>query len=261
MAPVVGWPFGSRPAVSNPFVRRLEHGAALADADRRALSHLVRNARTVRARHVLAVEGDRVPRMLVVLAGWACRCKTLVGGRCQITDLLLPGDACHLHTGTLARTDHAVEALTPCTVAEVDPAELLALLDRSPGASRALWWSSLQTDSMLREALVNNGRRRAEVRLAHLICEVQARLSAVGLVEESATGDRFVWPLTQTDLAEVTSMTPVHANRMMKTLRETGLIVDDRRTMRVPDAAQLAAFCGFRSDYLHLTSGSAPLAA
>ena len=236
--------------MSNPFVRRLEYGAALNDADRAALAHLTRNVGNYDPRSVLVPEGEPTPHMLVVLAGWACHYKLVRGGGQQITDLLLPGDACHPHAVLLDRADHGFTALTACRVAEVDPAELARVLDEQPAVRRAVRWSTLQTESILREAITNIGQRQAEPRIAHLICEVRARLAAVGLVND----ETFAWPLTQGDTADTTGLTAVHVNRVLKALRALELFDLEGRRMRVPDPARLAAHCDFQPGYLHLTS-------
>lgn len=238
-------------AVSNPFLRRLAHGAPLTAAECAALVGLTRSQRSVGPRRSLVVEAEPVPRGLVVLEGWACRSKVLRDGQRQITDLLLPGDIHLQHAGLSEHAGHALDTLSTCTIAEIDPGQLAALIERWPGVARALRWSSLQTESILREALTNNGRRSASRRLAHLICEILARLRAVGMVDDGG----FAWPLTQDDLGDVTSMTSVHVNRMVKELRTAGLIVLARRRMTVLDAERLAASCDFRPEYLHLAPG------
>jgi CRP-like cAMP-binding protein len=232
----------------NRLISKLAYGAALTEGDHTCLNHLIRRTRAVEPRRTLVSEGDAVPRVLVMLEGWACRSKLLSTGHRLITDLILPGDISHVQTNLLGYADHSVTTLTGGLVAEIDPAEIPEALERWPGVARALRWSSLQTDSILRQALVNNGRRMAAPRIAHLICEVRARLQAVG--ESIEPG--FAWPMTQDDLADVTGMTPVHANRSLRVLRDDGLILLERRRMSVPDPDRLAAACEFRPDYLHL---------
>lgn len=234
--------------MQNRLIRKLVHGANLTEGDRTCLNHLIRRTRAVEPHRILVAEGESAPRTLVMLEGWACRSKLLSGGQRLITDLVLPGDISHVQTNLLGYADHSVTTLTGGIVAEIDPAEIPVALDSSPTLARALRWSSLQTDSILRQALINNGRRMAAPRIAHLICEVRARLQAV---DEPVEGD-FPWPLTQDDLADVTGMTPVHANRSLRLLRDNGLILLERRRMCVPDPERLAAFCEFRPDYLHL---------
>lgn len=236
--------------MSDPFVRRLEHGAILTVGDRAALNDLTRFRRSIDGRRSLVQEGDDASRVRIVLAGWACRWKGLSNGQRQITELLLPGDVCHAHSGMLLRSDHAIATLSTCIMAEADPSELAVLLDQWPMARQALRWSSLQTDSILRTALVNNGQRQAEQRLAHLICEILARLQAVGLAQDGT----FDWPLTQGDVGEIASMTSVHVNRTFRKLRGDGLVSLHKRRMTIPDVARLATSCDFQPDYLHLNA-------
>ncbi len=237
-----------RPTLSRRLFRKLAYGAVLSEGDRACLTQLIRRTRAVEPRQTLVAEGESVPRVLVMLEGWACRSKLLSSGHRLITDLILPGDISHVQSNLLGYADHSATTLTGGRVAEIDPAEIPEALERWPGLSRAVRWSSLQTDSLLRQALINNGRRLAAPRIAHLICEVRARLQAV----DEPVADGFEWPLTQDDLADTTGMTPVHANRSLRLLRDNGLIVLERRRMQIPDPDLLAAYCEFRPDYLHL---------
>lgn len=235
--------------MSDPFVQRLANsGNGLADGDCAALAHLTRNARSFDAGDILAREGEPVARMLVMLNGWALRYQITDDGQRQIIALILPGDACHLHAMALAVADHDIVTATSCRVAEVAPYELARLIEERPAVLHALQWSCLQNESILRAGLTNIGRRRADRRIAHLLCEIHARLQAVGLVEDG----RFAWPLTQNEVADATGMTNVHVNRSYKELHVAKLFTLKNRCMHVPDVERLAAFGGFRSDYLRL---------
>ncbi|WP_246740643.1 helix-turn-helix domain-containing protein [Bradyrhizobium sp. LCT2] len=64
------------------------------------------------------------------------------------------------------------------------------------------------------------GSRPALPRVAHLICELAARLEIVGLLE----GSRFRLPLTQADFAEACGLSIVHMNRTIQELRRKDLI-------------------------------------
>jgi CRP-like cAMP-binding protein len=103
-------------------------------------------------------------------------------------------------------------------------------------------------EAVLREWLVNMGRRPADQRIAHMFCEVRRRLDAVGLAPD-ATMD---FPLSQTDLADSAGLSPVHVNRMIQQLRDEGLISWRGRVLQVLDVGALEAFAGFDPNYLHL---------
>lgn len=55
--------------------------------------------------------------------------------------------------------------------------------------------------------------------MAHLFCETQTRLEAVGLADR----DGFDVPLTQAELADVLDLSSVHVNRTLTSLRSAGL--------------------------------------
>jgi CRP-like cAMP-binding protein len=64
--------------------------------------------------------------------------------------------------------DHNIATLSRCTVVNIPRARILAMLER-PAIARALWWATLVDEAVLREWLVNIGRRDAAQRIAHLL--------------------------------------------------------------------------------------------
>ena len=68
----------------------------------------------------------------------------------------------------------------------------------------------------------------------------------VGLVTDNA----FHFPLTQPDIGEVTGLTGVHVNRVLRWLRNRGLFVLDKRRMQILDYDGLARLGEFDPDYL-----------
>lgn len=86
--------------------------------------------------------------------------------------------------------------------------------------AQVLLLSVLVDEGTLREWLVNLGRREATGRVAHLMCELLARLRVVGLVSD----DGYRLPITQRELADTTGISAVHANRVLQKLPRDGLI-------------------------------------
>jgi predicted transcriptional regulator len=66
-------------------------------------------------------------------------------------------------------------------------------------------------------------------------------------------------PLTQSDVAEATGMTPVHVNRMIQELRARGLIRWKGREVEVLDMEALCDVAMFNPNYLHLNREGAHL--
>jgi CRP-like cAMP-binding protein len=81
-----------------------------------------------------------------------------------------------------------------------------------------------------------------------LLCEVFARLQAIGLTR----GDTCEFPLTQTDIADSTGLTPVHVNRMVQALRKDGLIELRDKRLHMRDPANLRRVAMVNPAYLRL---------
>ena len=58
--------------------------------------------------------------------------------------------------------------------------------------------------------------------------------------------------MTQEQLADATGLTPVHVNRTLKALEVEGLIVRNKRFIKIPDWEWLRDLSGFNDLYLHL---------
>ena len=144
--------------------------------------------------------------------------------------------------------DHSIGTITPVRIAALSREGLTKTFATCPRISAALWWSSMQEESMLRERIVSLGRRDARGRIAYLLCELFWRYTAMGL----AQGEVFHLPLTQTELGDALGLTPVHVNRVLRDFRECRLIVVERRLLRMLDVAGLQGIAGFSKDYLHL---------
>jgi CRP-like cAMP-binding protein len=230
-----------------PLIRKLETVGGLSDADKDTLDDLCRDVREFGARRNIIREGDRPDYVHLVISGWAARYKLVRDGQRQITAFLLPGDFCDLHITVLGHMDHSIIALTPVRLACI-PAKVMEQLPfERPALTRALWWSTLVDEAVLREWLVSAGRRNAHQALAHLLCELHTRLRRVGMVHD----DRFELPVTQEDLADALGMTPVHVNRMLKRLRKEQLIQIFDRKVTILDSEGLCAVAGFDPSYLH----------
>jgi CRP-like cAMP-binding protein len=196
----------------------------------------------------ISKQGDRPDYVHVMLRGWAARYKTLAGGSRQIVDFVIPGDFCDLHVTLLREMDHGIVALTPCAVARINHTRIDALTSENSRIVRAMWWSALVDQAVLREWVLNVGRRDAFGRVGHLLCEPHFRMLRVGLVE----ADCLSFPITQEELADATGLTAVHVNRTLQRLRSNGFIELLRRTLTLLDVPALQEAVGFDPSYLHV---------
>ena len=228
-------------------IRKLECFGPLAEEDKALLRSVPVRERKVGARADIIAEGESPNDVHLILSGFACRYKLIRNGRRQIVAYLLPGDFCDLHVYNLGVMDHGIATLSYCSVVDLPRESILKLLER-PSLSRSLEMATLVDEAILREWVTNIGARRAELRIAHLFCELHARMKAVGLVKD----ETFELPVTQQELAETTGLSTVHINRSLQSLRADRLIELKSGTLHIPDIRKLKEISGFMPTYLHL---------
>src|SRR4051812_3132952 len=219
--------------MSNPFIRKPEHGATLSGVERAVLEALTLSRRSVSARRDIAVY-DNTDRVYLVMSGIAGRYKTLLQGGRRIVSFAVPGDLCRMHVSGSAARDLRLGALTPCSVVDIPRAKLSDLIETHLGIARAMRWLTLMELSRAREWLVNDSRP-ADKRLAHHFCELLVCLQAVGRAGENSFG----FGISQTDLADAMGISQVHINRVLQMLRAGDLIVWSKSVLAIPDVARL----------------------
>jgi CRP-like cAMP-binding protein len=204
--------------------------------------------RRYRADETIVAAHERVRVCTILLSGVACRARDFDDGRRQITELHVAGDYMDLHSFTLKTLDHEVLALSDCTVALVPHEAVQRITEEWPHLARVYWFSTNVDAAIHREWAVSLGRRNALESMAHLFCELHARLGLVDLV----ASDGYDLPLTQADLAECLGMTSVHANRTLKDLRRDGLADFRDGRVTIPNVPRLRAAAQFDPAYLYL---------
>jgi len=192
--------------------------------------------------------GEELNYSTLLLDGLLGRYKDLKNGQRQITHVHVAGDFADLHGFTLKRLDHSLLALTPCTVARAAHTRLRDITERMPHLTRVMWFSTNVDAAIHREWEVSLGRRSAIQRAAHLFCELHVRLGVVGLAEEN--GYRLA--ISQAELAECLGLTPVHVNRVLRDLRERGLVEFRGGRVSFQDLPSLKRLAEFDPGYLYL---------
>ncbi|WP_277971538.1 Crp/Fnr family transcriptional regulator, partial [Sphingomonas echinoides] len=145
--------------------------------------------------------------------------------------------------------DHSVQTLTESDVAFIPREAIRKLAFERPNVGMAMWHDSLVDASIFREWIANVGRRDAQTRIAHLLCEFSLRLKIAGLGEPT----NYELPMTQEQLGDCVSLTTVHVNRTLKALESANLIArSTSRGIIIGDWKKLAYAADFDSTYLHL---------
>lgn len=241
---------GGRPSQEELQVlfRRMRWSADVTTASEAAISDMFQKTERIREYRIALRRGQSVDQSVLVIEGLICRYRDFPNGARQITALYVPGDFVDLASYTLKRTDQDVLALTNCTLAVAPHEAIAGTLEREPGLATLLWLMTSIDANVSREWELSLGQRNALERTAHLFCELHARLELVGLADKTS----FALPLTQVELSQCLAISPVHANRVLRELRERHLLQFSRRTVQIDDPAGLRKLAGFDPAYLHV---------
>ena len=200
------------------------------------------------AGRTLVRSGTTLSASTLLIEGIVCRYKDLADGQRQIMELHVAGDFVDLHGFLLKRLDHNIGSITPVRVALVPHDAIRGITETHPHLGRMLWFSTLLDAAIHREKILSIGRRSAVARIAQILCELLVRLRLVGLADEKG----YQLPLTQADLADVTGLTSVHVNRMLKKLRDEKLLTFRGGRVTIGDWEGLQRVAEFDPTYLHL---------
>jgi len=225
----------------------LEKLEPLSPEEKRLLDQLSSPARTVGVQETIIHQGERVEYSTLLLEGFAYRYRLLSEGRRQILSFQIPGDFIDLHSFLLKTMDHAVSTLTACKLVFVPHSTLRHITENYPRLTRALWCDVAADGAMFREWMVGIGRRSAQARIAHIICETLYRLRAVGL----AGRNKYSLPVRQSELADAVGLSPVHVNRVLQDFRRAGILESGRGQLVVRDLVRLCEIGDFEPTYLH----------
>jgi CRP-like cAMP-binding protein len=220
----------------------------LSDDDRNLIARLPLTLRNFAPGQDIARIGESVQECWLVVDGYLYRHKESSDGRRQILSVYVPGDIPDLATLYLPQMDHTLSALGPAAVASVSHAALNDVLLSSPPLLKMVQREMLVDAAISREWVLNIGTRQALARVAHVLCEIATRLRTVGLARDLS----LTLPMSQSDLAEATGISTVHANRVVQELRARGTIEWRNRTLKILDWDGLVATGDFSPGYLHL---------
>jgi CRP-like cAMP-binding protein len=221
---------------------------ALTESEHTALEAAASGTISYAAKRIIVRERAPLNHCTLLLSGFVERFKDTSEGRRQILALHVPGDFVDLHSYPLKYLEHSVAALTPVTVATFPHESIRALTARSATLTELLWRSTLIDAATNRQWIVSIGSRGAAARLAHLFCEMFLRMERIGMTQ----GHDYDLPVTQIDLADACGLTAVHANRMLRHLRERGLVEFRQGVVRILNWDRLRDYAEFDPGYLFL---------
>ena len=220
--------------------------ASLASDEITYLNKVPTSSCSFASRTIIVEEGRPVSGIIGIVSGWAACMRNLVDGRRQIIGFVLPGD---ILDGSWSGREHIGQSVVAMNTVEaimIPESVVVEIPNRCPNLNTALTKQASRNYAILEEHTVRLGRRTAIEKIAHLLLEIDHRLSAVQLSDNG----RFVVEATQQELADALGLTSVHVNRTLKMLREQGLIAVHGRLIALKDRARLTELAEFGVEYL-----------
>jgi CRP-like cAMP-binding protein len=127
--------------------------------------------------------------------------------------------------------------LSSAVIERIHHTQLQEAYSRDADIANRCLWQIIEEERRLHSWVFALGQGSAEERLALLLIDLRGRLTASGNVPEGAL--TFECPLTQVQIGEHLGITPVHANRVVRSFRERGIAVFRNGKVSIQNFAEL----------------------
>jgi CRP-like cAMP-binding protein len=229
-------------------VRKLRPLVELTSDELDALRSVQVQIRSLEGNTTFVNTGEKPTLCCLILSGFAYRYRILDSGRRQIFSIHIPGDIPDLQSLFIDKMDHSIGTLNPVTVGLIHIEAIRQIITRYPRIAGLLWRETLVDAAISRAWMARIGRRNADQRIAHLLCELFIRTSQAGLSRQGSVP----LPITQTELADSLGLSGVQVNRSLRQLRTAKLIELRTGTLTVLDWDGLREVALFDETYLHI---------
>ncbi len=201
-----------------------ERHLPLAPGERAFLETLAEAPQPVAKGHVLIRAGHAADAIHLLDDGWATASGTAPSGRSHAFRLYLPGELIGLSELATRIPRHDVRMRTGGTVARIPRDRLAGLYGGHPRLGALLTAITAMDEGVLRDHAVGLARMDGDRRLKTFLLQLRARLH-VGTV---GTGDRLRVPFSQAEIGEMTGMTPIYVNRLLRSWIAAGDLAVER---------------------------------
>jgi CRP/FNR family transcriptional regulator len=184
----------------------------------------------------LVSTGEESSTAYLLEAGWVARTRLMKDGRRQIIMVFLPGDLMGLKSMLLERQPDTIECLTEARVRTIDHKRLLELVAHDHAVSVRVMFQLGEDERRLHNWVAALGKGNAAERIAILLLDLRGRLHQAGI----ANGGGFQIRMTQQEIADHLGLTLVHVNRVLRRLREAGIVTVQRGIVTVDEMARLS---------------------
>ena len=193
-------------------VRSLSRHLDLTSRERAFLEGMGERSQAVPKGHVLIRAGHPADALHVIDDGWATASGTAPSGRSHAFRLYLPGEVIGFAEIATRATRHDVRMRTRGAVSRIPRARLAELFRDHPRLAALFAALASMNEGVLRDHAVALARMDGELRLKTFLLQLRARLH----VDSVGTGDRVRVPFSQAEIGDMTGMTPIYVNRLLR---------------------------------------------
>jgi CRP/FNR family transcriptional regulator, anaerobic regulatory protein len=185
---------------------------------------------------IIYSQGDSSDCLYCMVSGWADLHQDMPDGRRHISRFLLPG-ALFGVTPKGARYSHGASTITTASICAIPWARMDTLRQLYPTLNERFIWMLEQDAQMVADSLTVIAQGSSLERVAGILWDLAERICAPAAVLQ----DRALKaPLTQRLIADATGLTAIHVNRVIRRLREQGLVTLHDGVLIVEDPGRLA---------------------
>ena len=225
---------------------RLQLAVSINDDALRALGTLPVREIAASTTRTYTRAGEPNRSVIIVAAGLVARCEAVHRATRQFSAVYLPGDICDPSDVSREANAASLIGLGRSAIIEVDRGQVMHLVVEHPSLAAAFLKESSRTYAIGSKLIANLGRKNAVARVGFLLCEVGVRMEKNGF----GSREQFHFPATQEQMADMTGLTSVHVNRMIREMSSSGYIEVAKATVTIRDWRRLASECDFDESYL-----------
>lgn len=192
------------------------------------------------ARRHLYREGEMIDESYTLFQGWVMLYKTLDDDKRQVLCFALPGDFLGPRGNSGVPADHSAVAITDCILCGFPGESLMQLVRQRPEIGIKLLNLQQRDQSRCFNHIMGVGQKSAIESIAFMLLELYDRCHEYNLLDGLTV---CYFPLSQEEIADYAGVTLVHVGRVMKDLRNQGVLDNSHRKIYIldPDALRRIA--------------------
>jgi len=194
-------------------------------------------------------EGEQHDYVYTVFSGWGLIYKTASNtGKRQILQFLLPGDLIGFQTNASGVMPHSAGSVTELVLCAYSRSDIKPMIQENPDVAMRMVDMRSRDVTLCQNHLMAAGRKTAKESIAFIILELFYRVQHQVPAHPDNMGDSIGFPITQEDIGDAIGLTNVHVNRVIKELMDEGLILCNKKRLKILDEGKLSKIAEFNPD-------------